>query len=74
MHYNQKINDVFTPDLLKQNLVISSIFIAVYENFKFSIVDNVKQFYNIGFVNEQELFEGYEQAVLSKVNSKKIGK
>ena len=26
MHYNQKINDVFTPDLLKQNLVISSIF------------------------------------------------
>lgn len=66
-----KILDEFLdPESLRQKLIQASVFIAVYENFKSSIVDNVKYFYCIGFEDGKELFNGYEENVLSRVKSK----
>ncbi|MEG1824899.1 MAG: hypothetical protein RR501_08985 [Cloacibacillus sp.] len=71
MDYTQKLGDFFTPDLLRQKLITASVFIAVYENFKSAIVDNVKYFYCNGVNEGEEQFKGYDEAVLSKVDSKK---
>lgn len=71
MDYTEKLHNFLSPDLLQQKLITASVFIAVYENFKSAIVDNVKYFYCNGFENGKELFDGYEENVLSKVDSKK---
>lgn len=64
------LDEFLKPEFLRQKLIQASVFIAVYENFKSSIVDNVKYFYCIGFEGEKELFCGYEENVLSRVKSK----
>ena len=64
------LDEFLKPESLRQKLIQASVFIAVYENFKSSIVDNVKYFYCIGFEDEKELFCGYEENVLSRVKSK----
>lgn len=61
MDYVEKLNEFFNPDLLRQKLITASIYIAVYENFKSSIVDNVKYFYWSGFEDGKEQFEEYEK-------------
>lgn len=71
MDYTEKLSGFFTPDLLHQKLITASVFIAVYENFKSTIVDNVKYFYCNGFMDGKELLEDYESKVLSKIRSNK---
>lgn len=57
--------------MLKEKLILISLFIAVYENFKSTIIENVKYFYWSGYENGKEQFEYYERDVLNKVKSKK---
>ncbi len=64
------LDEFLKPESLRQKLIQASVFIAVYENFKSSIVDNVKYFYCIGFEDGKELFRGYEENVLSRAESK----
>ena len=64
------LNEFLSPASLREKLIQASVFIAVYENFKSSIVDNVKYFYCIGFEEGKESFRGYEENVLSRVKSK----
>jgi hypothetical protein len=64
------LDEFLKPEFLRQKLIQASVFIAVYENFKSSIVDNVKYFYRIGFEDGKELIRGYEENVLSRVKSK----
>lgn len=64
------LDEFLKPESLRQKLIQASVFIAVYENFKSSIVDNVKYFYCIGFEDGKELIRGYEENVLSRVKSK----
>lgn len=68
--FNQRLENFFNPDILKQNLVIASLFIAVFDNFKASIIDKVKYFYFSGIKDGVEQFKDYEQDVLNKVKSK----
>lgn len=69
--YSEKFFELLNPDMLKEQLILISLFIAVYENFKSTIIENVKYFYWSGYENGKEQFEYYEQDVLSKVKSKK---
>ena len=69
--YIQQLENCFNPAILKQNLVIASLFIAVFDNFKSSIVDKVKYFYLSGIKDGKEEFRDYDREVLSKVKSKK---
>lgn len=68
--FNQKLEKFFNPEILKQNLIIASLFIAVFDNFKANIIDRVKDFYFSGIKDGVEQFEDYEQNVLNKVTSK----
>lgn len=68
--FNQKLEIFFNPDILKQNLIIASLFIAVFDNFKANIIDKVKYFYFSGIKDGVEQFKDYEQDVLNKVKSK----
>ena len=61
----EMLKNFFNPTILKQNLIIASLFIAVFDNFKTSIINRVKDFYfSVG------LFDEYEKCVLSKVKTK----
>lgn len=68
--FNQRLEKFFNPDILKQNLIIASLFIAVFDNFKTNIIDRVKYFYFSGIKDGVEQFKDYEQDVLNKVKSK----
>lgn len=68
--FNQRLENFFNPDILKQNLIIASLFIAVFDNFKANIIDKVKYFYFSGIKDGVEQFKDYEQDVLNKVKSK----
>jgi len=50
----KKFKHFFTPEILKQNLTIAALFIAVYDNLKESIVDKVKYFYLDGIEDGKE--------------------
>lgn len=67
MKLKQKFEKVFTPKILRQNLIMAALFIAVFDNFKFNITNNVKYFYFSGYENGKEQFKDYEKKVLSKV-------
>lgn len=71
MDNTQQLFDFCTPELLKEKLIIASCYIAVYENFKSTIVENVKYFYWSGLQDGKEQFNHYERDVLSKVEGKK---
>lgn len=66
----QQLENCFNPAILKQNLVIASLFIAVFDNFKSSITDKVKYYYWSGIDHGVEQFKDYEQEVLSKIKTK----
>ena len=65
----EMLKKFFNPTILKQNLIIASLFIAVFDNFKTSIINRVKYFYCSGIKNGVEQFDEYEQAVLNKVKA-----
>lgn len=71
MKLKQKFEKVFTPKILRQNLIMAALFIAVFDNFKFNITNNVKYFYFSGYENGKEQFKDYEKKVLSKVEENK---
>ena len=59
-------NNFSDSDLLKKKLTKISIFIAVYEHFKFIIIQNLVSFFSYG--------DEYDKTVLNKISSKKIEK
>ena len=67
MKLKQKFEKVFNPKILRQNLIMASLFIAAFDNFKSNITNNVKYFYFSGYENGKEQFKDYEKKVLSKV-------
>lgn len=71
MKLKQKFEKVFTPKILRQNLIMAALFIAVFDNFKSNITNNVKYFYFSGYENGKEQFKDYEKKVLSKVEENK---
>ena len=71
MEGNENIENVVNPDILNKNLKIVSLYIAIYESFKDTIISNVKYFYWSGVKDGKEIFSGYEEKVLSKVTGKK---
>ena len=61
----EMLEKFLNPTILKQNLIIASLFIAVFDNFKTSVINRVKDFYfSVG------LFDEYDKCVLSKVKTK----
>lgn len=64
------MENIIDPKILNKNLKILSLYIAVYESFKDTIVSNVKYFYWSGFDDGKEIFNGYEEKVLNKVKGK----
>ncbi len=66
----EKFFEFLNPEMLKEKLILISLFIAVYENFRSTIVENVQYFYWSGYQNGKDQFENYERDVLSKVKSK----
>lgn len=71
MKLKQKFEKVFTPKILRQNLIMAALFIAVFDNFKSNITNNVKYFYFSGYENGKEQFKDYKKKVLSKVEENK---
>lgn len=69
--YDEKWDYFLDPENLGISLKFISLFIAIYENFKFTIVDDVKYLYWSGYKNGVECFNNYEEQVLNKVKSKK---
>lgn len=58
------------PDNLKDRLIFSALFIAIFESFKDYIVDEVKFFFNDGFIDGKYTFsDSYKTEVLSKDKS-----
>jgi hypothetical protein len=68
---SKQVSDFLTPDLLKEKLIFMSMYITTYENFKSTIIENVKFFYCNGFNENGFLFSEYEEHVLSKSTSQK---
>ena len=50
------LNEFLSPASLREKLIQASVFIAVYENFKSSIVDNVKYFYCMSYLRSHLLY------------------
>ena len=71
MNSDDKISELLNPDMLKEKLILISLFVAVYENFKSTIVENVRYFYWSGLENGKEQFKYYEEKVLNKVATQK---
>jgi hypothetical protein len=54
----------FDPESLKENLMFSSLYIALFESFKDYVVDAVKFFFNTGFSDDEYTFsEEYDNNV-----------
>lgn len=69
--FEQKLENFFNPEILKANLIIASLYIAVFDNFKTNIVEKVKYFYLSGIKEGVEQFRDYEKEVLELVKTKK---
>lgn len=69
--YDESMLHFLDPALLKEKLGFFAIFIAIYENFKYTIVEHVKWYYCNGFQDGRFTFDGYEREVLCKVSSRK---
>jgi hypothetical protein len=59
--------ELFNHKILRPKLITIALFIAVYENFKMTIVDTVKSFFINGCDDKEFTYEGYEEKVLNKV-------
>ena len=59
------------PDILKTNLIISSLFIAVFEISKETIISRIREFYSTGFDKTEPIIDSkYQTEVLSKNKSR----
>lgn len=68
---NEKWLKFLDPENLKENLIFSSLYIATYESFNDYIIEEVKFFYNTGFINGEYIFsDSYKSDVLSKDRSR----
>ncbi|NFI02822.1 hypothetical protein FC959_00120 [Clostridium botulinum] len=65
------LKNIFNPEILNENLKFISLYIAVYEKLKETIVGGVKDFYCSGFKGDKYIYDRYEEKVLNKVSSKK---
>ena len=72
MSFNEdNLNNIFDPEILNDNLKFISLYIAVYEKLKETIIEQVTGFYCSGFEDDKYIYDGYEEKVLNKVKSKK---
>jgi hypothetical protein len=69
--YDENMLHFLDPTLLREKLAFFSLFIAIYENFKYTIVEHVRWFYCNGFQDGKPTFDDYGREVLSKVESGK---
>jgi hypothetical protein len=74
MDYKDQWTNFLDPETLKFNLTFISVYIAVYENFKETMISNVKGFYWCGFIDGKEVYEGYDRDVLGLVKTEKSSK
>lgn len=68
---HEMLENFLEPKKLKENLIFISLFISIYENFKETIIENVKYFYWSGIKDGKAIFKDYEKEVLNKVTIKK---
>lgn len=71
---NNDIKKILDPDSIKQNLILIALFIAIYENFKYTIIDRVKNFFINDFENEQKNHDIYKKEVLRKAKKSRNNK
>ena len=69
-NYKQKLENFLNPEILNKNLIIASLYIAVFDNFKHRIISSVRDFYISGFKDGQYLYDGYKDEVLNKIKTK----
>lgn len=69
-NYKQRLKNFLNPEILNQNLIIASLYIAVFDNFKNRIINSIKDFYICGFEDGKYLYRGYEEQVLNKIKTK----
>lgn len=69
-NYKQKLEKFLNPEILNQNLIIASLYIAVFDNFKYRIISSVRDFYISGYKDGQYLYDGYKDEVLNKIKTK----
>jgi hypothetical protein len=63
--------NILNPEILNLNLKVISMFIAIYESFKETIIGDVKDFYLTGLSDGKLIYsQKYEEEVLSKIKSK----
>jgi hypothetical protein len=63
-------HNFLNPDLVKTNLILASLFIAVFETFKDNIIDRGKSFYTHGFDDQGPIVsDDYKLKVMSKNKS-----
>ena len=66
----QSWNKFLNPDSLKSNLIVASMFLAAYESLRASVIDQLKDFFCVGFdQNGFNYSPDYESKVLSKHKS-----
>ena len=52
--HSSQFEDFLTPKILKEKLVIASLFIALYDNMKESLVEKLKYFYFDGIERRKQ--------------------
>lgn len=62
----KKMIDFVNPQTLKSNIISISLYIAFFETLKDYIIKQPKDFYSVGFNNENEISPKYKTEVLSK--------
>ena len=67
----EKLRNLFDTVNLNDSLRFSSVFIAVYENFKATMIQSVKDFYFTGIRNGKAVYRNYDNEVLQKVETNK---
>ena len=50
------LKNIFDPEILNENLKFISLYIAIYEKLKETIIGGVKEFYCIGFEGNKYIY------------------
>ena len=66
MKFEQNIEDLLSPKVMRERLISASIFIAVFESLKESIVSKLRFFYCLNDSEDFKPCESYLKAVMSR--------
>ena len=70
--FRQSWTKLTTPDILRKNLILASLYITAYETLKSSIVDRIKDFFTFSFDNNGGAIPDSEYDKVKKLSKKNI--